>query len=363
MKDYKTLTTREMFALVTLLVGIKFADTTPALLAQKGQNAFWMIPIISFLIIFPSFLLLIYLLKRYKDKNLVELLEKVLGRFFGKSLGFLLFILAYATLIFDSRNYVEQIKLLYYPQSPTLIISIVFMAVIFFCAKRGFEVIGFTSWIGLPLIKFAVFLLAALIFKEAVWNRIFPIFGSGVQVIVMEGVKNSSIFLEFFLLTIAYTAFKDTKFFRRGSYFGGLFVIFEIILFFLLYTVIFDYNSIDKIAFPFHEITQYINFGDYFTNIETFFMVFWLFAGFMRFIILLYLITWIFGAVFNINEFEPLLFPFAFLALMIGVIPENAIVNELIIRDLLLDISTPLFVLFPFILWIVALCKGELKKT
>ncbi|MDL4839127.1 GerAB/ArcD/ProY family transporter [Aquibacillus rhizosphaerae] len=362
MKDYKTLTTRDMFALVTLLIGIKFADTTPALLAQKGQNGFWLIPIVSFIVVIPSFLLLIYLLKKYKDKNLVELLETILGTFSGKLLGLIIFLLAYSTLIFDSRNYVEQIKLLYYPQSPTLIIFGLFMLVAFFCAKRGFEVIGFTSWIGLPLIKFAVFLLALLVLREAVWNRIFPLFGSGLNIITMEGVKNSSIFMEFFLLTIAYTSFKDTKFFRRGSYLGSAFVVVEIVLFFLLYTIVFDYNSIGKIAFPFHEITQYINFGDYFTNIETFFMVFWLFGAFMRFIIFLYLITWIFGTVFNINEFEPLLLPFAFFTVMIGMLPENSIINEMVIRDVLLDVMTPLFVLFPFLLWFIALCKGDLKK-
>ncbi|WP_186576841.1 GerAB/ArcD/ProY family transporter [Aquibacillus kalidii] len=363
MKDHKTLKTRELFAMMTIFVGMKLADTTPSLLSSKASNAFWMIPIISFIVIIPSFLLLIFLLKKYKDKNLIQLLEAILGTYLGKALGFTIFLSAFLSLSLDSRNYVEQIKLLYFPESPTTILYFVFIGVAFIGAKKGLEVIGYSSWIGLPLIKFSMLLMAFLIFDRIILLRIFPIFGDGLDVVLTQGIKKASIFSELFLFTIAYTAFKDTNTFRKGSYLGSFVVIFEITFFFLLYTLVFDYNSVGKVAFPFHDITQYINFGDYFTNVETFFMVFWLLAAYMRFIIFLYLIAWIFAAVFNIKEFEPLILPFAFFTIIIGMIPDNTLLNDLFYRDRLLNYMTPLFISFPIILWIVAFFKGDLKKT
>ncbi|WP_112179064.1 MULTISPECIES: endospore germination permease [Paraliobacillus] len=362
MHDQKTLKASEMFTMIGLFIGMKVTDTTPTLFAQKAQNAFWLIPIISFLVILPSFFLLIYLLKKAQNKNLMELIESLIGSKLGKTLGFLIFLSSFLLMCLDSRSYVEQIKLLYFPASPTTVLFFLFLCVVFFGAKKGLEVIGFTVKTSFLFIKLSALLLALLISVEIVWQRIFPIFGSGLSTILKEGALKGSIFSEFFLLTIAYTSFKDTKQFRIGTLFGVIFVIIEITFFFFVYATVFDYNSIEKASFPFHDITQYVQLGEYFANIETFFMVFWLLAGFLRFIIYIYLITWIFGAVFNISEFEPLILPFSFITLIIGMVPDNSVINELLFRDMLLNYVTPLFVLFPVILWIVALSRGALKK-
>src|SRR5699024_1618043 len=105
----------------------KLTDSTPALLAQDTQNAFWLSPIISFVCIFPSFLLMIYLLKKYQDKNLVELLEAITTKWIGKLLGIIIFLFGFLSITFDSRNYIEQSKLLYFPESPTLFIYLIFI--------------------------------------------------------------------------------------------------------------------------------------------------------------------------------------------------------------------------------------------
>ncbi|GGM43133.1 hypothetical protein GCM10011351_31380 [Paraliobacillus quinghaiensis] len=362
MHDKKTLKASEMFAMVTMLVGMKLTDTTATLYAQKSQNAFWVMPIISFLVILPSFLLLLFLLKKYQDKNLVELLESILGSVMGKLLGFFIFISSFLLIGLDSRSHIEQIKLLYFPASPNTVIFFLLLCIVFLGAKKGFEVIGFASKISLPFVKISVLILAILIMGEVVWQRIFPIFGSGLTIVLTEGVLKGSIFSEFFLLTIAYTSLRKTADFRIGALFGAFFVLFEIVFFFFVYTTVFDYNSIEKISFPFHDLTQFVSLGDYFTNIETFFMVFWLLAGFLRFIIYIYLLTWIFGAIFNISEFEPLLLPLSFITLVIGMIPDNSVVNETVYRDTLLNYVTPLYVIFPILLWGVALARGDLKK-
>lgn len=362
MHDQKTLKKGEMFTIIGLFIGMKVTDTTPTLFAQKSQNAFWLTPLISFLVILPSFLILLYLLKKAQNKNLIELMESIIGTKLGKSLGFLIFLSSFLLMGLDSRSYVEQIKLLYFPESPTTVLFFLFLCIAFFGAKKGLEVIGFTAKISYPFVKVSALILALLISVEVVWQRIFPIFGSGLPTILKEGTLKGSIFSELFLLTIAYTSFKETKHFRTGTLFGIFFVIIEITFFYFVYATVFDYNSIEKASFPFHDITQYVQMGEYFANIETFFMVFWLLAGFLRFIIYLYLITWLFGAVFNISEFEPLLLPISFLTLVVGMLPDNSVINELLYRDTVLNYVTPLFIVFPIILWIVALSRGALKS-
>ncbi|WP_017471624.1 GerAB/ArcD/ProY family transporter [Amphibacillus jilinensis] len=363
MKVDRRLTSFEMFTLTSILIGIKLTDTTPSLFSQKAQNAFWYIPLLAFICILPAFLVLLYLLYKHNAKHFVHLFELLLGQGLGKSLAFIIFILSFVMIALDSRNYVEQIKIIYFQRSSILIIFALFGGVCIFGAIRGIEVVGYTTRIFWPFIRISFFILAALIFESVVWQRIFPIFGAGVPVILEEGVSKGSLFLDFFLLTMAFSAFRKPSQFIKGGLIGLIFSIAEITFFFFLYTTVFDYNSIEKISFPFHEVTQYVNLGDFFTNIETFFMVFWLLATFLRFILLLYLITWLFGAIFNIDEFELLLLPMGFFLMVIGLLPDNAVVTELIYRNKLLNIITPVIALVPFLLLLIHFFKRKKDLT
>ncbi len=362
MQNNGFLRTKEIIAITLILIGIKLSDSTPTLLAQKAQNGFWSIPILSFVCIFPSFLIMLYLLNKYQDKNVVELFEAITGKWIGKILGIVLFLCAFLSLTLDSRNYIEQVKLLYFPQSPTDMIYFIFIAVVFFGAKKGIEVIGYTCWIAIPFIKVSALCVLLLVMSEIVIQRIFPIFGAGLPIILSEGVKKASIFAELFFLLIAYQSAKKNTMFRKGITFGTVLAILEIILFYLVYASVFDYNSIEKIAFPYHDITQFISFGEFFTNIETIFMIFWLFAAFLKFIIFIYITTWIFAEIFAIRNFEPLLLPFSFLVIMIGLLPMNSATNELVLRETLLTVMSPIFILLPYILWLTAWGKGDLKQ-
>ncbi|WP_163539658.1 endospore germination permease [Gracilibacillus sp. YIM 98692] len=356
------LRTQEIFAMALIIISIKLTDSTPSLLAQKGQNGFWLIPILSFALILPGFLLMIYLLKKYENKNLIELFESILGQWFGKLIGFILFLFAFFAMTLDSRNYVEQIKLLYFPETPSDLIFIIFFGIVFFGAKKGIEVIGFTSWISFFVLNFFTFLIIVLIWGDIVVERIYPIFGSGLDHLLNQGYQKAAMFSEIFFFLIAYQAAKQTEMFRKGIVIAFTYGFFLIILFYFIYVSVFDYNSIQKLAFPFHDITQYVNFGSFFTNIETIFMIFWLIAAYLKFMILLYAAGWIFGTIFNIQNFDPVLLPLAFLVVTIGLMPFNSIMNELVLRETLFMIMSPFFIFLPFLLWGIALMKGDLRK-
>ncbi|SEO39663.1 spore germination protein (amino acid permease) [Amphibacillus marinus] len=346
----KKLSSFEMFSMTLILIGMKLSDTTPSLFAQKSQNALWYIPFLAFLIVLPSFFVIMYLLEKVQAKHLVNLFELLLGKLLGKGLAFFIFLLSFLMISLDSRNYVEQIKTLYFERSSSLIIFVLFCVVCVFGAIRGIEVIGYTSKVLIPFLTASLVLVIFLVYEHMIWERIYPIFGSGLQFVLKESLFKGSIFADFILLTMAYSSFKKPSDFKIGGLIALFIAVLEITFLFLIYATVFDYNSIEKVSFPFHEITQYVQLGDFFTNIETFFMVFWLLATFLRFILLLYLQTWLFGAIFNIDEFELLVLPLGFLSMVIGLIPDNSVVTELVYRNQLLDLLTPVLIVLPFLL-------------
>ncbi|MET3508007.1 GerAB/ArcD/ProY family transporter [Halalkalibacter oceani] len=352
---------REFIAVILLLIGSKLADNTPAILVQEARNSFWMIPLVALAVFIPPFLLFLHLLKKHQNKNLIELVNHILGRYAGFVLGLLIFIVTFLTLIIDSRSFVEELSVLYYPKTPLLVLLGVLLLICGLGARLGLQHVMAASWVILPYVKVSVIFLFLLALTNNEWRRIFPLWGDGFQILLIEGVRNVSLFTDLFLLTMAYTSLRRTTAFHRASYWGLGIVSLELCIAFLLYATMFDYKSIDTVAYHFHEVTQYIHLGIYFTNIETYFMFFWLLAVIIRFIIYLYFATWIFAAVFNIKNFRQLVFPLAVLTIWLGILPENSIELTLLYRkELFLAISL-LFLTTPFLLWAVEKMKGGIK--
>ncbi|WP_077305936.1 GerAB/ArcD/ProY family transporter [Terribacillus halophilus] len=358
----KPLRARELVAIVFMIIGLKGGDTTPALFADEAQNALWLSPIISFLVILPPFLTLMYLLKKYKTKNLAELIKHLLGTRVGTILGILLFISAFISMATDMRNIVEEINYLYFPDSPTTVIYAAFLFICLYVANKGLDTIGSLAWAILPVIAVTILSVMFVDLQDSVWQRLFPIFGSGASVVIKDGISLSSVFLEFFLLTIMYQAFQDTRKFRIGIGIGGILSAMLIVSFYAVYTMVFDYNTIDNIAYLYQESTEVIPLGHFFTNISTIFMVGWLFSNFLRFAIFLYIVCWLYGALFQIKRFKGLLVPIGFLAMIISLIPPNFIVNELMVRKTSLHWISPIYLCFPFILWAASYWKERRKQ-
>ncbi|CQR45777.1 Spore germination protein YndE [Paraliobacillus sp. PM-2] len=361
MNPHKLLKTGEMFAMLVILLSLKASDTTASLLAQHTQNAFWYMPFISLLVVLPSILILVHLLKKYEDKNLVQLIEAIMGSWASKVISFMIFLSSFILMGFSYRSYVGQIKIMYFPQTPTLFLYLIFFIIVYFAAKKGWEVIGFTSKIFLPLFIVSTLILISLTMNDIVIERIFPFFGSGKLPILKEGALKGSIFVEVFLITIAYTSFKKTNYFRKGLFLGLAFSTVKIMLFFFIYATLFDYNSIVMLSYPFHDVLQYVHFGAL-TNIETFFMIFWLLGSFLRYAIYLYLVSWIFSEIFHIKHIESLLLPIGFLGLMVAVISRNVIVSELVFYNSISNYITFFYIGFPILLWLVSSLKGEMIK-
>ncbi|RSK25675.1 spore gernimation protein [Bacillus sp. HMF5848] len=353
---------RELSAMIMLVVGVKLADMTPSLLAQKGQNALWIIPIISFIVMFPSIIILLRVLRAYQNKNLIELINHLLGKYIGFVVGLSLFFVSFTATIIDTRSYIDEITTMFFESSPILLVLFIFIGTCYFGARKGFQVIGQTSWLILPYIKLALIVLIFLSFKETIWQRLFPIFGPGFDVLAWEGIKKGALFGELIIFTLAYTSFHTPKDFHRGMYIGSMFVIFEITISFMVYCTIFDYKSIDKIAFMFQEVGNYVSLGNFFTNLETYFFTFWLLAALIRFIVYIYFTSWLLAAVLKIKDPKNLLLPISFIIITVSLIPENPVVNVLVYRDLLINVSTGPLLLLPILLWGVAKWKGDLKK-
>ncbi|EDL63173.1 GerAB/ArcD/ProY family transporter [Bacillus sp. SG-1] len=359
----RKLGTRELFALITITLGIKFTDMTATLLYKKTAQAAWMIPLVSGLIMLIPLTCTLILLKHYGDRNIIDISYKVTGNFFGFLIGMTLFLAAYAATVVDSRSYVDIINTMYFESTSSTHLFFVLVGSSYFLANRGLLAIGRTALIAFPYIKVSLFFIIVLLWSDLYFGYLFPLTGFGLKEIAFQGASYASITSDLLFFSILFPFFKDYKTFKKATLLGLAVSTLELMIFFAVYIMYFDYPSIEFISYPFHEISRMVTFGRYVSHIEALFFAFWSVASLIRFAVYLYIATAFFAYTAKIKEFEPLILPFAGLTIMLGLLPENVVHNVLLLRSnvILMSTSVLLFII-PITLLIVAKLRGEFKK-
>jgi spore germination protein KB len=349
---------REFFSLITLMIGLKVTDMNTTRLVEDTFNAAWMVIIGSFVIILPSIVVLNHVLKIYKRKNLMEILQLAMGRPIAFGLGFILLFFLLINTSIESRSYSDQLLTMNFPKTPLFILYTAFLMICLWGAKKGWEALGSVAWMIFPYITLALGLLVFLLAKDSVLNRIFPLFGTGKWEVAKASFNNVSIYAEAFYVSMLYPYVKDHKTYTRGLFGSLAYTVLVMVTLYLCYILVFDYRSVGKITYPFNEATRLVSIGRAITNIETFFLTFWLLAVIVKFAVYIYLVSMLFGYVFNIKEFEHTLIPMTILILLLGMFPANQIDNIFIYKQKIIMYSKYLLLFLPPLLWIILKVKA-----
>ncbi|MUK90263.1 endospore germination permease [Ornithinibacillus sp. L9] len=351
---------KEFIALTILMTGTKLADDTPAIIYEELQNAGWIAPLIVGALSIIPIALLIRVVTSYQDKGLIQVIDHLFGRFIGFLIIFILWGISFFALIIDTAIYTDIIGTMYYSRTPTIAIYALLMAVCAYGGKKGFEQIGSISWAVLPYIKVSVLIALVLSFFQGQTSYLFPILGPGEWEVIKESSLKLSIFGDFIFIFILVPFIKSTKDFNRGVWISLCIIVAEVTLAMMIYVVMFDYQSVMMLNYPYHELIRTVQLG-FLTNMETFFFPFWLIASFVRFTVYMYIAAMLFGRLFKIKEFEYAIPALATLVVFVGSIPESPTQSIFEIRARLIDVSTPIYIILPLLIWIVAKFKGDLK--
>lgn len=360
-KEYK-LGKREIISLILPVVGIKFADMTPTLLFDETETASWLAILVSALCFLLSFLVFLSVMKKYPDKGMVEVFYIIFGKYMGFVVGLVFFLLFLVGTAVDTRSYVNIISTLYFPKTPFLVLYFLLFLVCVFVAKKGMEGITRTSFIFLLPLKVGLLLLIILMWDRLEFSYLFPIFGRTWENIFITGFKFMPLFVEIMALAVFMTFFRDFSTYKKSSLISFAIVSFELVTFFLFYIMLYDVPLVTEITYLFHETTRNVSAGRVLANPETIFLPIWLLATFIRFSFYLYITTALFSYLFNIKKIEPLLIPFAALLIGLGMLPENPVQSEYIIREnVIFRFGSFYFFFLPFMMWIFA--KRKERKS
>lgn len=352
---------REFSAIILLTIGVKLADTTPSLLMNVGGVASWMIPWVSVGVTTVSFLFLLPLLRKYKNKGLVDIINQITGKYIGFFLNFLLFMTVFLTTIVNSHSYVEIISGLFFKKTPIIVLLATLVLTYYFVASKGFDTIGRVAWLITPYIKVVLWIFPILVWQSLDFSFIYPIFGPGEWEVLKQGVNMSSVFADVIVIAVLFPYVKNFKTFRNSTFISLGLVTIEMSMYLFLFVIAFGYPTIDKMSFPFQQLTRLATIGVGVQHVESLFLGFWVMASVVHFATYLYTSTALYCYSFKMKSIEPMLLPFAGLIILGGLTLPNISV-DLLIRGKMLVFGSYLIFPLPVVLLCIDKIKGAFQK-
>lgn len=352
---------KEYSGILMICLCIKATDTTPVLFYKEAMNAGWIIPLISSVIVFISLKCMLKLLERYKDKNLIQIMYQLLGKYIAFIIGIILSVCITIANAVNMRQYTDIMTTIYFRRTPTIALLLILTVSSCIIARFGFEAIGRISWMILPWIIIIHITFFILVYNLIKIDYLYPLGGAGIKSVLKGGVRYSTIFSEVILYSIIFPKVKSYKEYSISSFISLGYAALLISIMSAVYLMVLDYPPIIINSTPFHTVARLIYGGRFISNLEAFFFLFWIIATLVRFSMYLLVNAEIFSFTMKHKESKPLIIPISALSMLIGLLPYNFFQNAFMTRAIFLSIMWPLIYMIPCIMLLLSQRRRDSK--
>lgn len=353
---------RELITLIIISLGMKVTDSTPVLLTKLGLNSSWMLPIISGLVIIIPILCLLSLLKLYSDKNVINIIYLLAGKFIGFILVFILLLLTLQYVIITIRSYSDILNTLFYIKTPIYVITLLLIVSSCYIANKGFSVIGSLSWIIYFSLQSILLILVIMLWKEFNFSYLFPLGGPGVFTLLKEGTTHSTILGEFIILAVFFPLVRTFKDYRNATLLGFLIAALQLSIFMIIYISVYGYPTLSVLNYPYHQLTRLVNVGRFATNMEAIFLGFWVLGTSIRFSLYFSTASTILSNVIKYKNQKLVIVLIGILTFLMSIVPDNFTKYVLNYRKFTIVMFWIYVVGLPILLYVIAKLKGEYKR-
>lgn len=282
-RGLERINTHQLFCTLTLF---EIGSTALYALGISARQDAWIVDILAMLNGFVVLCFFVHLQLRFPAKNLIEIIEALVGRALGVPLA-LLYVMYFV--MCSVRNFSEfnfLISMTYLQKTSKLIISIVFMALICYYLFLGLETISRTSEIVLPVLIFFLFIIYLLTPLSGVVQLKYlePVLSGGWPLILRNVYPSGIIFpygesALFFMFWKHTTAIRDIRKVGLLSFLiTGIIVTLSVVLIVSVLGPVYAENA----SIPLLEVIKTINVLDILSNLSGFGVVILFIGGFYK---------------------------------------------------------------------------------
>lgn len=351
--------TYEAASIALFLIITKIFFTTPGVIVRNTGTAGWYVTILSCLFSIALFSMIVLLMKRFPGQNLIDIFEKVLGKFVGKTLSIIIcaYLIFYTAI--NLRQFTEMIKSYNLPYTPPSIILGAFMLTVLLLVFKGITGIARVS--NFFIVPVIIGILFILLYAMPTYqlSHIKPYLGYGVTNSLSYSLLRTSDYAEIVIFAILMSSSHSINKIKRVGFTtvaiaGALFS-----LTLLCYTMVFQYKVGSEFLMGMFQMSRLISLNRYFQRIESIFLFIWVFSSVIAIAASFYTAIIIYCKSLNISDYKPITLPFSFLVFMVAILPES--ISTIVDKYSLLIWKYGWSVLFaiPLIVLIVSLITGK----
>jgi len=263
---------QEAVCLLTITICDKLFFSSPAFLTRFVGTAVWYTTFISNITAIFAFIFVYLLLKRFPGRNIIEIFDLSMGRFFGFlfSFSFMVLFLYNASLIL--REFTDSLRVYMYEDTTSAIIEIFFILAVVIAAYLGLESIARVSklfGVGLFLGLILILLFSS---RNLNYKYIFPFWGNGLNETIIHGVRRSSAYSEILVITIFAGSLHNIKEVKKAGFISLILsgAIFTTVLLFFIMT--FTYSTLQELTSPMYTMIRAIKYGIFLQRLDPFFL-------------------------------------------------------------------------------------------
>ncbi|MCL7748569.1 GerAB/ArcD/ProY family transporter [Halalkalibacter alkaliphilus] len=333
--------------------------SVPSITSQYAQNDLWLSPIFASIVGFLTVFITCQLHKQYPNDTIVQITEKVLGRFLGKVVGFFFMLTLIHTTGEITRAYSELLLGSFLLNTP---LSVIMGSMLFLCAivvYSGVEVLARVGQVFFPLFLIPLLLLVIFLIPDYNFGNTFPILEDGLVPPLLGAVVLSGWYSQFFLMIFFLPLVTDKK---NGMKYGMITVAcvaLTLVIVNLMVLFILGPTTPSKI-YPVINASRYVRVADFFDNLEAVSVTLWIIGAFVKISVFYYAATISTTHVFNLKDFRLIIWPLSIFMMIFGIwdIKSTMEYNEYINK--VVPFYSPLmFTLLPLLILMIAKVRNK----
>lgn len=343
-------------------VACYFQSTTllTAFLFKVSIQNSWLVVLSGSILVLPLFFMIMFMVKSFPGKNLVEINQIVFGKVLGKIISclYLFFFLSLTALNFKDMGDFIHLTIMF--KTPLIVIILSLATVVLWAVKSGLNVgVKFNMLFSIMISTFIV-LDTVLVYKFIDFKNLLPIFdipvGKFVQgVHIIMTIPLAEIIIIMMIIPSVNAPYKIIK---RNFFIG--YAIGVISLLIVIFRGIFVLgDTLDLFAMPSYQTLKLINLGQAISRVEILLVLVLIILGFSKCVLLLYASVKAIAQIFEIKSHRALVLSVGLIVIIYGV---NVFENIILHSQIGSDTSPFLWTLFEYLLPLITFTTILLRK-
>ena len=263
---------QEAIWLTTIAIASKVFYTSPATISNLVGTAGWYMTLISASVAAIGFTFIYLLLKRFPGKDIIEIFEITLGRFWGFIFSALLALHMVSIAAVRTREFSEVLKVYILPLTPITFVLILFIGAVVVLNTLGLETLARFSKLTAYTMAVGFFIVLALGQQNYSIHRLFPILGYGLGKTILHGVIRSSVYGEVIILAVFAPSLQGIEHIKKAGYTSLALSGFFISIALLAFILTFPYYVAMEVTSPMYEMITLIDYGRFLQRVDPIFL-------------------------------------------------------------------------------------------